>query len=247
MKDRVTRLPPVTMPFRDRADVDAWSPSVKYVLAEDIPQLERDDYKRMRPKSQSTMVKPLPPPASKPNRPPKPVNTFLMFCRLVVDEVPVVGVASITNCDECVCMCSPGNGGRRSWLTTRTRAQKTRPRSSATCGKNSRRSSAPGATALHLLSLDRKLLTWRQCCKQLHPDHGPGEPAATERVADEGEPPRDRSGSGGSRDAREPFVSGDARIDADASCLRFTVRVLGLASVNATHRAYGARHQRRRR
>lgn len=83
LKDRVTRLPPVTMPFRDRADVDAWSPSVKYVLAEDIPQLERDDYKRMRPKSQSTTVKPPPPPAPKPNRPPKPVNTFLMFCRSV--------------------------------------------------------------------------------------------------------------------------------------------------------------------
>ncbi|KAH7469173.1 Chromatin structure-remodeling complex protein BSH [Phytophthora ramorum] len=82
LKDRVTRLPPVTAAFRDRLDTEAWGPSVKYILADDIPQLEREDFKRMRPLSRPTMiVVPPPPPTAKPNRPPKPVNTFLMFCR----------------------------------------------------------------------------------------------------------------------------------------------------------------------
>ncbi|POM71634.1 SWI/SNF-related matrix-associated actin-dependent regulator of chromatin [Phytophthora palmivora] len=82
LKDRVTRLPPVTAAFRDRLEAETWGPSVKYILADDIPQLEREDFKRMRPLSRPTMhVPPPPPPIVKPNRPPKPVNTFLMFCR----------------------------------------------------------------------------------------------------------------------------------------------------------------------
>ncbi|KAG2872319.1 hypothetical protein PC114_g26447 [Phytophthora cactorum] len=82
LKDRVSRLPPVTAAFRDRLDAEAWGPSVKYILADDIPQLEREDFKRMRPLSRPTIhVAPPPPPTAKPNRPPKPVNTFLMFCR----------------------------------------------------------------------------------------------------------------------------------------------------------------------
>ncbi|RLN70157.1 hypothetical protein BBJ28_00000276 [Nothophytophthora sp. Chile5] len=85
LKDRVTRLPPATAAFRDRLDAESWGPSVKYILAEDIPQLEREDFKRMRPQSRSTtVVTPPPAPTPKPNRPPKPVNTFLMFCRYVV-------------------------------------------------------------------------------------------------------------------------------------------------------------------
>ncbi|RLN73138.1 hypothetical protein BBJ28_00002798 [Nothophytophthora sp. Chile5] len=84
LKDRVTRLPPVTAAFRDRLDAESWGPSVKYILAEDIPQLEREDFKRMRPQSRcTTVVTPPPAPTAKPNRPPKPVNTFLMFCRYV--------------------------------------------------------------------------------------------------------------------------------------------------------------------
>ncbi|KAG7384158.1 hypothetical protein PHYPSEUDO_002942 [Phytophthora pseudosyringae] len=82
LKDRVTRLPPITAAFRGRLDAEAWGPSVKYILADDIPQLEREDFKRMRPLSRPTMHVPPPlPPTTKPNRPPKPVNTFLMFCR----------------------------------------------------------------------------------------------------------------------------------------------------------------------
>lgn len=82
LKDRVTRLPPVTAAFRDRLDAEVWGPSVKYILAEDIPQLEREDFKRMRPLSRSTAtVVTHSTPGVKPNRPPKPVNTFLMFCR----------------------------------------------------------------------------------------------------------------------------------------------------------------------
>ncbi|KUF87559.1 Chromatin structure-remodeling complex protein BSH [Phytophthora nicotianae] len=82
LKDRVSRLPPVTAAFRDRLDAEAWGPSVKYILADDIPQLEREDFKRMRPLSRPTIhVTPPPAPVAKPNRPPKPVNTFLMFCR----------------------------------------------------------------------------------------------------------------------------------------------------------------------
>ncbi|KAG1708809.1 hypothetical protein DVH05_022430 [Phytophthora capsici] len=82
LKDRVTRLPPVTAVFRDRLDTEVWGPSVKYILADDIPQLEREDFKRMRPLSRPTIhVTPPPPPTVRPNRPPKPVNTFLMFCR----------------------------------------------------------------------------------------------------------------------------------------------------------------------
>ncbi|KAG7384795.1 hypothetical protein PHYBOEH_009313 [Phytophthora boehmeriae] len=82
LKDRVTRLPPVTAAFRDRLDAEVWGPSVKYILAEDIPQLEREDFKRMRPLSRSTATLISPSVSvAKPNRPPKPVNTFLMFCR----------------------------------------------------------------------------------------------------------------------------------------------------------------------
>ena len=82
LKDSVTRLPPVTAAFRDRLDTKMWGPSVKFILAEDIPQLEREDFKRMRPLSRPTVhMVPLPPPVARPNRPPKPVNTFLMFCR----------------------------------------------------------------------------------------------------------------------------------------------------------------------
>lgn len=77
----MTKLPPVTVPFRDRDEVAAWSPAVKYVLADDIPLIEREDYKRMRPHSQHTVTGPSLAPLPKPNRPPKPVNTFLMFCR----------------------------------------------------------------------------------------------------------------------------------------------------------------------
>lgn len=82
LKDKVTRLPSVTAAFRDRLDAEAWGPSVKYILADDIPQLEREDFKRMRPLSRPTIhLMPRPLPIAKPNRPPKPVNTFLMFCR----------------------------------------------------------------------------------------------------------------------------------------------------------------------
>uniref|UniRef100_K3WLA0 HMG box domain-containing protein n=1 Tax=Globisporangium ultimum (strain ATCC 200006 / CBS 805.95 / DAOM BR144) TaxID=431595 RepID=K3WLA0_GLOUD len=82
LRDRVTRLPPVTIALRDRTDVSSWEPSVRYILAEDIALLEREDFKRMRAHSQSTIVATPPPaPVIKPNRPPKPVNTFLMFCR----------------------------------------------------------------------------------------------------------------------------------------------------------------------
>ncbi|EEY61707.1 SWI/SNF-related matrix-associated actin-dependent regulator of chromatin, putative [Phytophthora infestans T30-4] len=82
LKDRVSRLPPVTAAFRDRLDAETWGPSVKYILADDIPQLEREDFKRMRPLSRPTIhLTPPPAPVAKPNRPPKPVNTFLMFCR----------------------------------------------------------------------------------------------------------------------------------------------------------------------
>ncbi|KAF1331513.1 Swi/snf-related matrix-associated actin-dependent regulator of chromatin, partial [Globisporangium splendens] len=82
LRDRVTRLPPVTIALRDRTDVSSWEPSVKYILAEDIALLEREDFKRMRAHSQSSIVvAPPPAPVVKPNRPPKPVNTFLMFCR----------------------------------------------------------------------------------------------------------------------------------------------------------------------
>ncbi|KAI9993568.1 hypothetical protein PInf_015691 [Phytophthora infestans] len=82
LKDRVSRLPPVTAAFRDRLDAETWGPSVKYILTDDIPQLEREDFKRMRPLSRPTIhLTPPPAPVAKPNRPPKPVNTFLMFCR----------------------------------------------------------------------------------------------------------------------------------------------------------------------
>lgn len=71
--------------LRDRADVASWEPTVKFVLAEDIPFIEREDFKRMRPHSQTSIIAapvPVPPvPVVKINRPPKPVNTFLMFCR----------------------------------------------------------------------------------------------------------------------------------------------------------------------
>nr|CCA20838.1 SWI/SNFrelated matrixassociated actindependent regulator of chromatin putative [Albugo laibachii Nc14] len=79
LRERVTRLPSVTSAFRDRQDASHWEPQVKYIHADDIPQLEREDFKRMRPHSHSTSV--CAAAAIKPNRPPKPVNTFLMFCR----------------------------------------------------------------------------------------------------------------------------------------------------------------------
>lgn len=82
LRDRVTRLPPVSAALRDRADAPSWEPTVKFVLADDIPFIEREDFKRMRPHSQaSVVVAPVPVPVVKTNRPPKPVNTFLMFCR----------------------------------------------------------------------------------------------------------------------------------------------------------------------
>ena len=82
LKSRVSKLPPVSAAFRDRLETKVWGPSVKFILADDIPQLEREDFKRMRPLSRPTMQVTLPPPVStRPNRPPKPVNTFLMFCR----------------------------------------------------------------------------------------------------------------------------------------------------------------------
>ncbi|TDH68298.1 hypothetical protein CCR75_004117 [Bremia lactucae] len=82
LKDRITRLPSVTAALRDRLDAEAWGPSVKYILADDIPQFEREDFKRMRPLSRPTIhLTPSLPIIAKPNRPPKPVNTFLMFCR----------------------------------------------------------------------------------------------------------------------------------------------------------------------
>ncbi|CCI47041.1 unnamed protein product [Albugo candida] len=79
LRERVTRLPSVASGFRDRNDASRWEPQVKYIHADDIPQLEREDFKRMRPHSHSTSV--CAAAAIKPNRPPKPVNTFLMFCR----------------------------------------------------------------------------------------------------------------------------------------------------------------------
>ncbi|DAZ97659.1 TPA: hypothetical protein N0F65_009660 [Lagenidium giganteum] len=81
LKERVTRLPPVNVALRDRSEAASWEPSVKYILAEDIAQLEREDFKRMRPHSQTTAVVAPAAPVPKPSRPPKPVNTFLMFCR----------------------------------------------------------------------------------------------------------------------------------------------------------------------
>ena len=82
LKSRVSKLPPVSAAFRDRLETKVWGPSVKFILADDIPQLEREDFKRMRPLTRPTMHVTLPPPPStRPNRPPKPVNTFLMFCR----------------------------------------------------------------------------------------------------------------------------------------------------------------------
>ncbi|RLN65118.1 hypothetical protein BBP00_00003019 [Phytophthora kernoviae] len=95
LKDRVTRLPPVTAAFRDRLDAEVWGPSVKYILAEDIPQLEREDFKRMRPLSRSTATLISPSVSvAKPNRPPKPVNTFLMFCRysIELEQLSVVDI-----------------------------------------------------------------------------------------------------------------------------------------------------------
>lgn len=80
LKDRVTRLPAVSSPWRDRSELPMWEPVVKYVLAEDVAPLEREDFKRMRPYSQSAAPIPLQP-VPKQNKPPKPVNTFLMFCR----------------------------------------------------------------------------------------------------------------------------------------------------------------------
>lgn len=72
----------MTAALRDRADAPSWEPTVKFVLADDIPFLEREDFKRMRSHSQNSIVAPPPPaPVVKANRPPKPVNTFLMFCR----------------------------------------------------------------------------------------------------------------------------------------------------------------------
>ncbi|OQR98201.1 SWI/SNF-related matrix-associated actin-dependent regulator of chromatin [Achlya hypogyna] len=95
-KDQASRLPPVSQPLRDMEDAKLWEPKVRYVLAEDVPVLEREDFKRMRPTSMPApqpmlpyfpVTKPMPyyqsshlAPA-KPNRPPKPVNTFLIFCR----------------------------------------------------------------------------------------------------------------------------------------------------------------------
>lgn len=82
LRDRVTRLPPVSAPLRDRADAPSWEPTVKFILADDIPLLEREDFKRMRAHSQTVIAAPpAPVPVVKANRPPKPVNTFLMFCR----------------------------------------------------------------------------------------------------------------------------------------------------------------------
>jgi hypothetical protein len=81
--DRVSKMPLVTIALRDPLDAPSWEPYVKYILAEDIPQLEREDFKHRRPMTQSTAVTQAGPttPVVKPNRPPKPVNTFLMFCR----------------------------------------------------------------------------------------------------------------------------------------------------------------------
>lgn len=130
LKDRVTRLPPVSAAFRDRLDADAWGPSVKYILADDIPQLEREDFKRMRPLSRPTLlVTPPPQQTARPNRPPKPVNTFLMFCRY--------GGCSCAACEQFLTLLLlPDKTERRSWLTTPVRAPKMRPRFSAICGKS---------------------------------------------------------------------------------------------------------------
>ncbi|RHY94799.1 hypothetical protein DYB37_007761, partial [Aphanomyces astaci] len=97
------RLAPVTShPLRDFDEAKLWEPKVRYVVADDIALLEREDFKRMRPTSSmpaplQTSVMPYfpvrsaamfpsqyaayPQGSGKPNRPPKPVNTFLIFCR----------------------------------------------------------------------------------------------------------------------------------------------------------------------
>ncbi|EQC25523.1 hypothetical protein SDRG_16606 [Saprolegnia diclina VS20] len=95
-KDQASRLPPVAQPLRDMDDAKLWEPKIRYVLADDVPVLEREDFKRMRPTSMPAPqpmlpyfpVKPMsyfnnatPSVMAKPNRPPKPVNTFLIFCR----------------------------------------------------------------------------------------------------------------------------------------------------------------------
>ncbi|ETV96885.1 hypothetical protein H310_10161 [Aphanomyces invadans] len=104
-----TRNPSVVPPhpLRDFDEAKQWEPKVRYVVADDIAVLEREDFKRMRPTS--SMPAPLQPSVmpyfpvrtasmfahtpsfpggttgaivtNKPNRPPKPVNTFLIFCR----------------------------------------------------------------------------------------------------------------------------------------------------------------------
>ena len=80
--DRVSRLPPITSTaFRDQADAPSWEPAVKYILAEGIANMEREDFKKTRAQSQSSSATPPPTPIPKEDRPPKPVNTFLMFCR----------------------------------------------------------------------------------------------------------------------------------------------------------------------
>ncbi|KAF0750133.1 hypothetical protein AaE_006816, partial [Aphanomyces astaci] len=100
------RLAPVTShPLRDFDEAKLWEPKVRYVVADDIALLEREDFKRMRPTSSmpaplQTSVMPYfpvrsaamfpsqyaayPQGSGKPNRPPKPVNTFLIFCRLLL-------------------------------------------------------------------------------------------------------------------------------------------------------------------
>ncbi|KAF0690528.1 Aste57867_18077 [Aphanomyces stellatus] len=100
-QDTSARLPPVTQHvMRDLDDAKAWEPKVRYIVADDIALLEREDFKRMRPTSvpapqPQAMMMPyfplrhgfnnplmlVPAPPVKPNRPPKPVNTFLIFCR----------------------------------------------------------------------------------------------------------------------------------------------------------------------
>ncbi|OQR86542.1 SWI/SNF-related matrix-associated actin-dependent regulator of chromatin, partial [Thraustotheca clavata] len=95
-KDQIGKLPVVTHALRDMEDAKLWEPKLRYILADDVPVLEREDFKRMRPTSipapQPMLpyfpVKPmsfgsysLSPMTPKPNRPPKPVNTFLIFCR----------------------------------------------------------------------------------------------------------------------------------------------------------------------
>ncbi|CAK4644591.1 hypothetical protein AeMF1_021852 [Aphanomyces euteiches] len=103
LNDTSSNLPHVVQPLRDMEEAKLWEPKVRYIVADDIPLLEREDFKRMRPTSmpappQPAVMMPYFPvrsipyqasgatavpmtEVSKPNRPPKPVNTFLIFCR----------------------------------------------------------------------------------------------------------------------------------------------------------------------